>query len=553
MLNYASFLDKFEYYLLSKHFAVTAWTDIFEHSFLRFLGYQFVPEKCQFEDTPTGTHLAILLRTPHQLAIRDFISDLKRCASGDFSTFRVMALDPTKNSEMFCVCLTVPYAWFEANIEKIFDSVDTILANPFRMNFYRFWDDYARRFGLGLTMLHIEYLVNRKLVDYPYAISAEIWSAIIKKNLAMNENVELRFLAQQVAIDVEHYPGVTLTYQEKAGEIKQMTLSRVDIVTTLRDVSFNHFLNYTNLAREFVVPMGIRQFIEDNYNRSFSVNKEGHYEIELGYHAKKRETLAKFGIKELSSYRPMRDAPERARYYVYSKETYPQMLLALKEIKGETCFGERLQQLMYYIHHKMWEKLDKELIFLVNLPVATGINLDYSDLGMRLFDYAKSTLTEEVQEKILESIAKVFSQLIAENNLANDIQKKLHNVLFEMHLMQMNTLVAEAGSKAEKLILLEKLFLHATHAGLAIESKHYLEELAGLKWNTFNNDVCQQPLAVLIELAHECKQTKEALDWSHGEIARLLAELAQFNANVVKQEASSDTSVTKPPKFRLFR
>ncbi|WP_010597557.1 hypothetical protein [Rickettsiella massiliensis] len=113
---------------------------------------------------------------------------------------------------------------------------------------------------------------------------------------------------------------------------------------------------------------------------------------------------------------------ERSHYYIYNKENYIRVLLALKEIEGSPCLEERLHQLTYYTNHQMWDKLNTELRLLVNLN--PEVKVDYTALLMSLHDHAVNTLRGEAQENMLEIIEKFRKDCVNKVHLQSTEQKK---------------------------------------------------------------------------------------------------------------------------------
>lgn len=500
LVNYEILTVRLNRYLSEQYPDVTTHTDIFEHAFLRFLGYQSVPEKCLFEDNQPSHSLSIYLKAPYKLANSEFINDLRICATGDFSAIRIEEMNPNSNQGRFCVRLTVPYLLMNTHLSGIFQSIDKILADPLKMRFYCYWNIHFREFRFALTMIRIEELVREKLLHYPQMTFDDVWSAIIQKNT--RKDFKVKFLEKKVSVDVNNFPKITLIYEEN-GEKNEIAMTRDQIVTTLAEETLNKFFIDDITLQEFITLAEISQFIGKKYHRFFSINTECHYEIDLGYHYAERKILEKYGIKELSSYRPNGDAPERTQIYVYDKENYQKSLLALKEIKGEKCFNERWHQLTYYIHHQRWGKLDKELKFLLNLKAETGVEIDYTELLIRLYQHARDNLQEEAQENTIEIIEKVCKYLVNTVQLKSEMQKEIDKILFELTLLRRNQL--ETSDETERLCLKKELFIYAQRIGLE-ESNHYLGEIAGLGFgNTFSEDVNKNPIAVLLEIAEKYK------------------------------------------------
>lgn len=533
-LYYENLNAQLNRYLNEKYPEVSLHTDIFEHAFLRFLGYQFVPEKCQFEDSQSSNSLSIFLRTPYEVGISSFLSDLQICATGEFSAISVEEIDPNLNQGRFCVRLSVPYSLIETYISVIFQSINITLEDPNKINFYRYWDIHARKYNAGLTIIRMENLVNQKLLSYPHLNSNDVWGAIIKKN--SEKDTEIKFLKKQVLADIINYPKITLVYEED-GNTNKINLTRDQIVATLENSNFDKLLISNITRQEFVPPIGINEFIKEKYHRTFTVNNEGYYEIDLGYHGRERNILEKYGIKELSSYRPD-VAGEQTRYYVYDKKTYLQLLIALKEIKGETCCEERLNQLIYYIDNQMWEELNKQLKFLLNLKSETGIQIDYSDLLISFYHQAK----EKLPENTFELIEKICKYLVNDIYLPSEKQKEIYNILFELSLMRLNQLENTDG--VESICLKKDLFIFSQKAGLE-ESNHYLAELAGLEFgSTFSENVNKNPLEVLVELAKKNKHTNE-------ENVRLRAEIAKLRATNSLPESIDSLNINSSSYFSL--
>lgn len=539
LFNYEILSVQLNRYLAKQYPGVTTYTDIFENAFLQFIGYQFVPEKCEFRDNQLDHSLAIDLRTPYSVAHSDFINELRICATGEFLAIKIEAINPNSNPERFSVHLSIPYSLIEIHISEIFHCMDSILSNPIKINFYRSWDIHARKFSAGLTIVRIENLAREKLIQYPHRVFDDVWTAIIQKNTG--KNVKIKFLKKQVSVNIHHFPTVTLIYEEN-GKINKIVMTRDQIVTTLEEVTFDEFLIGDSTLQEFTAPAGISQFIERKYHRSFSINREGHYEIDLGYHYEERKALEKYGINELSSYQPSGAQAERAQIYVYDKENYLRSLLAFKEIKGFSCVEERWHQLTYYIHHQMFEKLDKELKFLLNLKAGTGVRVDYTELLTRLYQHAKNNLKEEAQENTIEAIEKVCKYLVDNAHFKGDFKKEIYNILFELTLIRMNQL--ESDDEAERSYLKKELFIYAQKMGLK-ESNHYLAEISGLELGcTFANDVNKDPVAVLAELADKYKVSVE-------ENTRLKSEAAKRTATGLLDNKIENSSINKVSYFIL--
>ena len=511
MLNYEYLVERFNNYLKERHPDINISTDIFEHAFLRFFGYHLVPECCRFspiDELRKYDSFYIYLQTPYGVSIGQFVQDLQVCAYNNFSHVLIEKIEHISNKE-FCVRLTVPHQLINDNTQKLFEHIDSILSEPVKKEAYRYWTHYLAPYGLSLSVAHIEVLISDIQQNFPSNSLAEIWSAVVKKASDRPKDSSLKVLNQNITADKERYPKIIFTCQI-GGDKTSLILTRDKIVSALKDsVSLYPFLIY-DTASEFLVPVGIHSFIKEKYYRSFALNAEGRYEIDFGYHYREIKILEKLGIKAIKSYRPMGSVAEKSRYYVYDKQNYLRALIALKEIKGEPCLDERLHQLKYSIRTENWDKLSKQLDFLLDFSARTGLKIDYLQLGLRLFDFAKGKPEKEVGLKIIEIVAYAFDQLIAHKRAVTE-PKKLHEVLFEINLMRMNHLMAKDGDETAKYILREKLFRHAQQADLA-ESNRFLAELCGFTLGkTLKADVNQDPLAIIIELAAGLKKSNEKL------------------------------------------
>lgn len=514
--NYKILTNHINRYLSENHPYVSTHTDIFEHAFLRFLGCQLIPEKCLFDDNSGNNSLFIYLNTPYNVVSNQFINHLQACVIGKFSDISVVAIDPNQNQHNFCVRLNVSYILIAAHLKQLFDSIDIILADPLKKAFYLYWDGHARKFGVGLTIEYIQSLISKKLLQYPYVSFGDVWSAIVQKNTGKDSQV--KFLEKQVSVDVKYFPQITLIYEENQQR-KQLVLSRVQVVSLLLEkMQLDKLLTGDNKLQEFSIPDNISQFIKEKYHRVFSVNSKGDYEIDLGYHRHERKILEKYGIKEISSYRPAVSA-EQSRYYIYDRNNYLKLLLALKEIKNSPCLEERWQQLIYYIYHQMWEKLQTELRFLLNLKAEVKIEIDYKELLIRLYQHAKDNLKEKLQENVFEIVEEICRDLVSTSELENELQKQIYNILFELTLMRLSEI--ETTNEIMRADLKKDLFIFAQKAGLE-ESNLYLAEIAGLKFgNTLSNNVNKNLLAVLIELAEKNRKASEEIVRLRSEIAKL--------------------------------
>lgn len=525
LFNYKTLTEQLTDYLSENYPSITTHTDIFEHAFLRFLGYQSVPEKCQFEDNLERNSLSIYLKTPYKVTNSKFVDDLRVYIAGKFSAIKIEEIDPNSN-QGFSIHLIIPYTWIKDYIPELFQSIKSLLSDPLKMDFYRYSDIHARKVKDDLSIIYIESLIRKKLLQYPYLNVEDVWSAIIQKN--MTEATKVTFLEKQVAVDIDNFPKILLVYEEnKKTNTLAITRNQI-VINLLEEGALDQFLIGDTATYEFISPIGINDFIKKKYGHVFFINSKGHYEIDLGYHGYAIEILKKYGIKELSSYQPT-EAPYQSQIYCYDKQNYLKALLALKEIKGKACVDERWHQLIYYINHQMWEKLTTELKFLLNLKAETRIEIDYANLLIRLYQHAKDNLQEGLQEHTLEIIEEVCMWLTSKVQLQNDILKKIYAILFELTLLRMNQL--EDSDEAKSIHWKEKLFTFAQKAGLE-ESNFYLAEIAGLKFgNTFSLNVNDNPLAVLIELAKKNKAISE-------ENARLKAEIAMLKPKNSLQEST---------------
>ncbi|RDH40753.1 MAG: hypothetical protein CFE62_002165 [Candidatus Aquirickettsiella gammari] len=511
MLNYAILVKSLNDYFEERYHDVSISTDIFEHAFLRFFGYHLVPERCQFSPInkeKEHNSFYIDLWTPYGVSVSEFVQDLQNCASRNFSQVLVDEIKSSSEKE-FCVRLTIPYQLIKDNVMKLSLHVDSILLKPAKKEAYRYWTHYLAPYGLSLSIAHIEMLISDIQQNFPSNSLAEIWSAVVKKASDRPKDSSLKVLNQNITADKERYPEIIFTCQI-GGDKTTLILTRDKVVSALKDsVSLYQFLTH-DTASEFLVPVGIHSFINEKYYRNFSLNAEGRYEIDFGYHYREIKILEKLGIKAIKSYRPMGSVAEKSRYYVYDKQNYLKALIALKEIKGEPCLDERLHQLKYSIRTENWDKLSKQLDFFLDFSARTGLKIDYLQLGLRLFDFAKGKPEKEVGLKIIEIVAYAFNQLIAHKRAVTE-PKKLHAVLFEINLMRMNRLMAKDGDETEKYILIEELFRHAQQADLA-ESNRLLAELCGFRLGQgLIANVNQDPLAVIVELAAGLKKLNEKL------------------------------------------
>ena len=510
MSNYGILVARLSDYLKERHADISMSTDIFEHAFLRLFGYHSVPERCQFspiDEQKEYDSFYINLRTPYGVSLREFVLDLQTCARDNFSQVLVEEIKPSSN-DGFCVRLTVPYRLIKENVPKLSAHIDSILSEPAKKEAYRYWTQYLVPYGLSLSIVHIAVLIGDIRQNFPSNTLDEIWNAAVKKASARRKDSPLKVLSKRIAVDKEHYPEIAFGCQI-GGDKTTLILTRDKIVSALKDPISLHSFLIEDTAAELLVPARIHRFIKEKYYRNFVRNMQGYYEIDLGYHYKEIQALKKFAIKEVTTYRPM-TAGERSRYYVYDKQNYLKVLLALKEIKGEPCRNERLHQLKYTIRTEKWDQLAEKLDFLLNFEAKTDLKIDYLELGFALFDFAKEKLEKEVRVKTIEIIEQAFNSLIADKRVVTQ-PKKLHAVLFEINLMRMDSLMAEGRNEAEKTLLREKLFIHAQQAGLA-ESNLFLAELCGLEFGrTLTADANEELLAVVLELAAGLKAANAAL------------------------------------------
>ncbi|WP_218814897.1 hypothetical protein [Rickettsiella endosymbiont of Dermanyssus gallinae] len=505
MLNYKTLTTQLNLHLAKLHINVTN-IELFEHAFLHLIGYQFVPEKCRaYYKEGDNNYLCMLLKEPYKVDVNDFITHLKRCVTGKFSSISIQEILMGHNSRNFCANIKIPYPLIEEYLPKIVETIDLMLLDPIKLDFYRYNHEYIKKHGYSLAIINIKYLLSLQLKNYPYADLPEIWSAMAKKNAGLDKNTELRFLQKEIASDIDNFPKVTITLQSKEGGVKKIDLTRQYIVATLANpYSLDRFLTYDISQQEFLIPA-----IKSKSSKiSLSFNEAGNYEVDLGCSGYKAlNSLEKFGI-EASSYAIFHSAEKNIRYCFYDKENYLRSVLAFKEIKGDRCFNERLHQLTYYIRNNRWEKLSTALDFFLNFKEETAISTDYTGLGFCLFDLARNSLHGEAREKTLSILFKAFERLINKNKVQAIYKTTMHMVLFEICLIKMNEL-SKSDNKAEKLELQKKLFIHSQQAGLE-ESNFYLAELTGLKFgNTLKSDVIQDPLAVILELAALHKENSE--------------------------------------------
>jgi hypothetical protein len=511
MSSYRILVERLRDYFNERHPDISISTDIFEHGFLRLLGYHSVPERCQF--SPIHEHkeedsFYMYLRTPYGVLVDQLVQDLQSCARDKLSQVLVEKITPSANNG-FCVRLTVPYQLIKENVCKLSGHIDSILSEPSKKEAYRYWTQYLVPYGLSLSIVHLEVLIGDTQQSFPSNTLDEIWSAVVKKASASEKESPLKVLSKRIEVDKEHYPEITFSCQIGCDKTT-LILTRDKIIRVLKDPIGLHQFLIEDTADEFLVPAGIHSFIKEKYHHGFKRCPEDQYEINLGYSPQAIKALAKFGIKEIRSYQSTGDVAERSRYYLYDKQNYLQALIALKENKGEPCCDERLHQLKYAIRAEKWDQLAERLDFFLNFEAKTDLKIDYLQLGFRLFDFAKEKPAEEASVKTIAIIEQAFNTLIAHKVAVTNLQK-LHEALFEINLMHMNSLTAEGGDETKKSLLQEKMFIHAQQAGLP-ESGQLLVELCGLKFgDALKADVNQDPLAVVIELAACLKASNEKL------------------------------------------
>jgi hypothetical protein len=103
LVNYEILTVRLNRYLSEQYPDVTTHTDIFEHAFLRFLGYQSVPAKCLFEDNQPNHSLSIYLKAPYNIANSEFIDALRICATGAFQLLALKKLILIQTREYFAL------------------------------------------------------------------------------------------------------------------------------------------------------------------------------------------------------------------------------------------------------------------------------------------------------------------------------------------------------------------------------------------------------------------------------------------------------------------
>lgn len=207
-INYNTLIRQLNSHL-AKYPDVTLNTDIFEHAFLQFLGYPNVPEKCQFTDN-RNNGLFFKFGTPYNIEKSDFIRGLQAYTTNKLLNIHIAETDPNSNQD-FCARLSVSYIWVGAHLSEIFQKIDQLLEVKFKNDFYRCWNDHVIRFKVALTIKRIENLVHEKSLSLYLTIN-NVWSAIIQKNT--QEDNPIKFLEKQVSVDIDHFPNITLIYEE---------------------------------------------------------------------------------------------------------------------------------------------------------------------------------------------------------------------------------------------------------------------------------------------------------------------------------------------------
>ncbi|MDQ8039174.1 MAG: hypothetical protein REH83_02080 [Rickettsiella sp.] len=503
IMKYSRLVAKINNYLADNFAGVSTSTDIFEHTLLHFLGYNYVPEKCQFGPGEDDDSFFIYLRPPYGISSEQFRHDLESINH----PIVIEPIEPNIGAGNFVVRLTVPYGLIEQNdYSQLLSSMQYLLDNAERYEFYKYWDRFIREVqNAALTITFIENKINLILLDYPYVSSAEVWNAIVTN--ANRSEKKLKTLNRRVAIDIQNWPMINFCCEDDLGE-RMVSFSRSVIVKLITNpTNLQDFLTSYS-QHEFILPHNIQAFVKKHLGHSFTRKEDNTYHINF-YYFEKKELLKKFGIKEIRSYQ----TDTRTHYYVFDKDNYIKTLLAIKEIEGDKCLEERWHSLKYYCDKGDWFNLEKQLNFFLNFESYTGLKIDYSELVFRLFEFGKEKIaTAELAQIIYDALL-----LLGENNVncTREVKEKAYRILFEMTLMHLNTLEMELNLNEaeveEKEKLKAKLFEYAQKAGLS-EANNYLTELCGKplsEFHAFNNDVVTAPVETISEMAAEIKRLTE--------------------------------------------
>ncbi len=479
-------------YLRNNFPGVDTSTDIFEHAFLHFLGYNHIPEKCQFE--PTEETTTILLRTPHEMPLEKFKADLEECIQ-DYPISMELA-EP--NEANFVLCLSVPTSLISLNIDLIYSSINYLLLQKEKHNFYKYWTDYAKKNGVVLSVRYLENTLMSSAESFDFS-PQQLWDFVLTKANGTEE--KLTIVRRNVHTNIEGWPKIVFHCKNEMDTEKEICLDRQAILRTIEDNSFEQFL-ISNNKSELILTADTKQFVRGRIKRDIFF-KEDKFEIDLGYYLDKVKLDALNSYKfQYSTYRPQVSA-ERTRIYSFNKEDYCKVMLAFKEIEGVPCLTERVHQLNYYFENNYWSQLEHQLTFLINLPV------DYTELAFTMFESAKRHSSEDLLE-----IVEKFLIKITENTLAKFPQaqiKKAHEALSEICMLKLNCVGEDTSEESIKIKMgfKEDLFCHAFGAKDRV-SNPFLAELCGNDFGVeLSNDIVNDTPRAILELAKEIRQLKE--------------------------------------------
>jgi hypothetical protein len=390
MKNYEDFIRTITEYLNEKYPGITLITDIFEHSFLLYLGCQFVPERCQFNSLEDNTNsFGIHLTAPVGVDIKAFIQQLIDLVS----KFPELKVEPLCVKKIDLVRLIVPYKFVTSHWEGIKESINSIISK--NDVFYRNWcailkknkleeNKLEKNEDVSLSKDSIEKSVRDLLLDFPCFSIQKIWGYLLQYHFELQDlkTPDVTFRSEDITFhsEFEKYPNVEFKYQDDGK--KSISMRRDQLFTLLneeRELLKEFIAHKIDPNQPRILPPNSQAFLKEKIHRCFSITEEGKFRIELGYFFSNFEESAffkRYGIAWTQGKR-LDDNYERARYYEFDSENYVKVVLALiEEIKKKACIEKDLNDNLENLN-----LVPKEIVMSENVQNQQGFfgSRDYLD------------------------------------------------------------------------------------------------------------------------------------------------------------------------------
>ena len=542
-LPYGSIITNFNQQVSKEHGIDTS-IDIFEHSFLSFLGCEFFPEKCSIYPNQNDVNTFYMdITLPSNIDIENahifkaYLEDILQQKGYK----EVVQFTDARNTTA-PLQLKINALFVKNKLEQIIEKTNLLLENDKRKEFYKYWMGKQQKSHetITLNMEYIEgHLVATMNKGFPPLSKVETWSALLKKlnNLPKTAKLDLNIDAvfpinNDSSEPLKSWPAIKFTCKLDDSE-KTYTHYRHEIVECLNSPEFIDYLPFEKY--ELLCPTDHKQFLDSKLHRKAKFTKD-RVVIELGYYEKMHQLIKLYKIKYKIQKRTG-VLPERACYYEFDYENYIKTIIGMKELGGQLCKIERWDQIKYHISHKEFKKLNELLLFLLD------VNCNYADLIFDLYVSNKIIRSDEIYD-ILEN---KFNLLIESKNIyGEDNSKKAADILDEICITKLQNLNQLQLSEDQKYSIKDELKKKQFSLSLIkkddTRTVRLFEELAGLNMQEIKNQgICTGSSEFFIELAAIIKNLNEENTTLNEENTTLKDKLTSY------QKAGADHAIAHRP------